>query len=79
MSIKVCVKNTADGSTLAMELEPQDAVEEILLSAAEYWNKAAGAYVLRRGTRLLSRQQTAAEAGLTDGDVIEIVPDPEGG
>ncbi|MDD4668762.1 MAG: hypothetical protein PHE95_02870 [Candidatus Methanomethylophilus sp.] len=77
--MKVTVKNTADGSTLVMEIEPFESVEEILVSAAEYWNKGAGAYVLRRGSRLLSRQQTAAEAGLADGDAVEIVPDPEGG
>ncbi|MFA6642103.1 MAG: hypothetical protein WCQ63_01255 [Methanomethylophilus sp.] len=77
--MKVTVNNTADGSTLVMEIEPFESVEEILVSAAEYWNKGAGAYVLRRGSRLLPRQQTAAEAGLADGDTVEIVPDPEGG
>ena len=43
MGIKITVKNTADGSTIKMEVDPKETVSDIIDSAAEYWRKDAGA------------------------------------
>ena len=72
MTIKVTVVNSAAGASIRMELEPYEKVSDIIDSAADYWKEGAGAFVLI-GSR------TVEEVNLSDGDVIEMIPDPEGG
>lgn len=79
MTVKVTVLNTMNNSTIRMELEPHESVEDIIDTAAEYWGKSAGAYVLRKGSTLLNRNQIIESINLRDDDVIEMIPDPEGG
>lgn len=79
MSLKVRVRNAESGATVDMELEGENTVDEIIEGVAGYWQKDAGAYVLRRGKRLLRGQQTVVEAAILDGDELELIPDPEGG
>lgn len=79
MSLRVRVRNAETGASVEMELEPENTVEEIIESAAGYWQKDAGAYVLRRGKSLLRGQETIVEAGVGNGDGLELIPDPEGG
>jgi hypothetical protein len=62
-----------------MELEPFESVEDIVDTAAEYWGKDAGAYVLRKGSKLLNKRQKIDEINLREDDIIEMIPDPEGG
>jgi len=38
-----------------------------------------GAYVVRFGKKVLGGELTVEESNLTDGDVLELIPDPEGG
>lgn len=79
MTVRVTIVNTVNSSTIRMELESYESVDDIIDTAAEYWGKDAGAYVLRKGTRLLSKGQTIEELNLFEDDVIEMIPDPEGG
>ncbi|MDR2846663.1 MAG: hypothetical protein LBV63_05220 [Candidatus Methanoplasma sp.] len=79
MTVRVTVVNTLNNSSIRMELESYESVEDIIDTAAEYWGKDAGAYVLRKGSRLLSRSQVIEEINLNDDDIIEMIPDPEGG
>lgn len=79
MTVRITVVNTLNSSSIRMELEAHETVEDIVNTAAEYWGKDAGAYVLRKGPKLLSRGQTVAEINLFDDDIIELIPDPEGG
>jgi hypothetical protein len=79
MTVKVTVVNTLNNSSIRMELEPYESVEDIIDTAAEYWGKDAGAYVLRKGSKLLNKSQSIEEINLSDDDVIEMIPDPEGG
>jgi len=37
------------------------------------------AYVVRFGKKVLSGQTTIKETMLQEGDVVELIPDPEGG
>lgn len=41
--------------------------------------KNPGAYVIRLGKKILQAELTVEEANLQDGDIIELIPDPEGG
>ncbi len=79
MTIEVTIRNAENGSTLNMELEAHTTIEDIIEGAAEFWQKEAGAYVLRRGKKLLKGQSTVQDAGLRGEDVLELIPDPEGG
>ncbi len=79
MSVRVKVRNAETGGTVDMELEEENTVQEIIEGAAGYWEKDAGAYVLRKGKRLLRGQQTVLDAGLGNTDDLELIPDPEGG
>ncbi|MDW5564067.1 MAG: hypothetical protein SA339_12675 [Methanomassiliicoccus sp.] len=79
MPIRVKVRNAETGSTVDMEMENENTMEEIVRGAAGFWHKDPGAYVLRRGKKLLRGSQTVLEVGLKDDDELELIPDPEGG
>lgn len=79
MTVRITVVNTLNNSSIKMELEAYEKVEDIVDTAAEYWGKDAGAYVLRKGSKLLNNNQTVDELNLFDEDIIEMIPDPEGG
>ena len=79
MTIRLTIKNLANGTALRMEVEPDESVNDIITSAGEYWNLDAGAYVLKKGKRLLSGRAVVSDAGLLNEDVLEMIPDPEGG
>jgi hypothetical protein len=79
MTVRITVINTLNNSSIKMELEPYESVSDIIDTAAEYWGKEAGAYVLRKGSKLLNKSQRIEEINLRDEDVIEMIPDPEGG
>ena len=73
------MKNVANGATVRMETEPEERIGEIIESAAEYWKKDPGAYVLKKGKTLLSASSTIDESGIIGNDILELIPDPEGG
>ena len=79
MTIAITVKNVYNGSTVRMEVDSDETIGDIIESAAEYWRKEASAYILKKGKTLLRSSTTVAEAGIMPDDVLEMVPDPEGG
>ena len=79
MSIAITVKNVYNGSTIRMEVENDETIGDIIKSAAEYWRKEASAYILKKGKMLLRSSMTVADAGIITDDVLEMIPDPEGG
>jgi len=79
MGIHVSVKNATLGATLKMDIAPNETVYDIIESAAEFWKKDPKAYVLRKGKALLTATDTMMEANIMNGDVLELLPDPEGG
>lgn len=79
MAIRIKVKNAETGATVEMELESENTVDEVIESTATFWNKDIGAYVLRKGKKVLRGGNTLADAGIRAEDVLELIPDPEGG
>lgn len=79
MGIKVTVRNAVNNSSVRMDLEPGERMEDIIESAAEFWRKDPGAYVLKKGKMLLRSGMTVLEANILNDDVLELIPDPEGG
>ncbi len=79
MTIRTTIKDTDSGNTVDMDLESENTVEEIIESAASFWSKDPGAYVLKWGRKLLRGGIQISDAGVRDGDILELIPDPEGG
>ena len=79
MDILIKVRNAETGSVVDMELEGHNSVNEIIESSAEHWGMEPGAYVLRKGKSLLRGSATIAELGIVNEDLVELIPDPEGG
>ena len=79
MTIRLTIKNLANGTTLRMEAEPDETINDIIGSAGEYWNLDAGAYVLKKGKKLLSGRTRVSDSGLLNDDILEMIPDPDVG
>jgi len=79
MGIHVTVRNATTGMTVKMDLGPNETIYEIIESSAEFWQKDPKAYVLRRGKYLLKASDTVMEANIMNNDILELLPDPEGG
>lgn len=79
MTTKVYIRDAETGNRLEMDVKGTNTVEDVIVSAASYWSKDPGAYVLRQGKRILSAETTVGALGLIDEDVLELMPDPEGG
>ncbi len=79
MPVRIKVKNAESGATVEMELEPENTVDEVIESAATFWSKDMGAYVLRKGKKVLRGGTSLNDAGVRAEDVLELIPDPEGG
>ena len=79
MTVRITVRDADSGNKIKMDLELENTVEETIESAASYWEKDAGAYVLRFGKKLLRGRMTVEDIELTEGAFLELIPDPEGG
>ena len=79
MPFRIKVKNAETGATVEMELDQENTVDEIIESAATFWNKELGAYVVRKGKKVLRGNTALREAGVRGDDTLELIPDPEGG
>ncbi|TFG56999.1 MAG: hypothetical protein E4H30_02210 [Methanomassiliicoccus sp.] len=77
--VRVRIRNAETGATVDMELEGENSVEEIIEGVSAYWEKDPGAYVIRKGRRLLRGQQKVQDLDLTSSEELELIPDPEGG
>jgi hypothetical protein len=77
--VRIKVKNAETGATVEMELEQENTVDEVIESAATFWSKDMGAYVLRKGKKVLRGGASLNDAGVRAEDVLELIPDPEGG
>lgn len=79
LATRIKVKNAETGATVEMELEQENTVDEIIESAASFWSKDMGAYVLRKGKKVLRGGTSLKDSGVREEDVLELIPDPEGG
>ncbi|MGE4275141.1 MAG: ubiquitin-like domain-containing protein [Candidatus Methanomethylophilaceae archaeon] len=79
MGIRLKVKNAEMGKELTLELSPDETIEDVINSAAEFWNKDSGAYIIRRGKQILKGGMKISDLGILNDDVVELIPDPEGG
>jgi len=79
MTIRITVKDADTGHAIAMDVEDNTLMEEIIESSAAFWEKDPGAWVLRVGDRVLRGNNTFGESLVAAGDMLELIPDPEGG
>jgi hypothetical protein len=76
---RIKLKDADTGSVIAMDVEDDTLMEEIIESAASFWEKDPGAYVVRLGDRIMRGSTTYGEALIAPGEEMELIPDPEGG
>jgi hypothetical protein len=76
---RINLKDADSGSVIAIDVEDDTLMEEIIESAATFWEKDPGAYVVRVGDHILRGSTTFSEALIAPGDELELIPDPEGG
>jgi len=79
LPVRIKVKNAETGASVEMELEMENTIDEVIESAATFWSKDMGAYVLRKGKKVLRGGNSLKDAGIRADDVLELIPDPEGG
>jgi hypothetical protein len=77
--MRISVKDAETGNKINLDLEGENTIEEIIESAADYWKKDPGAYVLRFGKKVLRGLMTLDESEINNNDILELIPDPEGG
>jgi hypothetical protein len=79
MTTRITVRDPDSGHTVAVNVEDETLVEEVVESAAKYWDKPTGAYVVRRGTTILAGSAKFADLNPKEDELLELIPDPEGG
>ena len=79
MTVRIRVKDADTGHAIAVDVENDTVMDEIIESAAAFWEKDPGAYVLRSGDRVMRGSQTIGETLVAPGSELELIPDPEGG
>ncbi len=79
MTNRITLADADTGSKIAIDVEDDTLMEEIIESAAAFWEKDPGAYVVRSGDRILRGSITFGESLIAPGDELELIPDPEGG
>ena len=62
------------GAHVEIETEPESTVREVLKNAASYWGKKPDDLVLRKGGVVLRGPETIIEAGIEEGDIVELIP-----
>ncbi len=79
MSLKLKLVNGGDGTSISTEVEESESVGDLLVFASQYWHKQNYAFVMKIGSKLIPANRVIGELGLSDGDELTIVPDPQGG
>lgn len=79
MAVRITVRDPDSGNEIMVDVEDETVVEEVVESVAKYWDKPTGAYVVRRGKEILTGSAEFKDLNPTAEDVLELIPDPEGG
>ena len=77
--MRIRIVNTMDGGEIAAKMDPADSAGDVIVFASQYWKRDRNAFIMRVGSRLIPERATLSEAGVSEGDTVELVPDPQGG
>lgn len=77
--VTITIKDSSSVKDVRMEAEPDETIDDLIVSASEYLKKDPNMFVLKKGKQILISSETVAKAGLVTGDVLVLTPDPEGG
>lgn len=72
--MRLTILNRWNGSRMRVDVDPAESVDEIVETAEEAWGQRDG-MVLRDGYSLLDPDEVAGSC-ISDGDVVEVLPDP---
>ena len=71
--VRFVLRNRSKSASVKMDLGGEEEVSEIRDTASEYWG---GGFILRRGYSLLRADGKVGDL-ISDGDVVEAIPDPD--
>ncbi|MBR4505033.1 MAG: hypothetical protein IKP20_08750 [Candidatus Methanomethylophilaceae archaeon] len=71
--VRFVLRNRARSVSVKMDLGNEEEISEISDTASEYWG---GGFILRRGYSLLRADGKVGDL-ISDGDVVEAIPDPD--
>ena len=78
MTLKIKIVDRDTCEKLEIKVDPESSIEDIVVCAADYWNKKPGAYILKHGKRILMGEMTVISAGLESNVILELSSDPDG-
>jgi hypothetical protein len=79
MAVRITVTDPAKGMSVDVDIEPWNTVDELIESVASYWEKELAAYVLKLNAYVLRGETPLGNIQIQEGDIFELVHDPEGG
>ncbi len=79
MILNVKIENSVKATSISVEIEESDSVGNVIAIASQYWNNETVTYVMKFGNKLLTAGMSVGELGLKNGDILVLVPDPQGG
>ena len=79
MAVRITITDGATGKAVDIDVEPTHLMDDLIESAASYWNLDLGAYVLNRGDHVLQGTWTASQLNFQAGETLNMIPDPTGG
>jgi len=79
MPKRIVIKDPSTGNTAEMEVEDSHLVRDIIEEAINFFKLERAPYWLKKGKDQLSPDRTVGDAGIREGDIVEIIPDPTGG
>lgn len=79
MTKTISIRDIDTGIVIELSLKSESKIEDIIISAADYWNKNSGAYIIKCNDKILPGEMTIADANFKSDTILELLPDPEGG
>jgi len=75
MFLKIEVADGSSGKKICMNVKQEQIIEEIIVSAASFWKKKPGVYLLKYRGRILPGDMTVGSAKLKSGSTLMLIPD----
>jgi uncharacterized ubiquitin-like protein YukD len=75
---QITITQTTTGKEIVMAIEPGFTINSILEVLAESL-KLKDRFVLAKGDKILNPEVTIQDAGIAEGDNLQLMPDPTGG
>ncbi|UCE74929.1 MAG: VWA domain-containing protein [Methanomassiliicoccales archaeon] len=77
MTLKIKIVSPHNPKPVTMEIEPNDYIEDIIDSVADFWELDAANYLIKRGSTVYSKDLKIMETNIKSGTVFEFVTEKD--